>query len=232
MIKNIQHVIIAVYIGILIPLNLLGHFLDESWMILISKPLLMPFLMVYFALFKFKIAKSLNYAIIGALFFSWVGDVALLFEEYNSLLFIIGLGGFLIAHVHYIFVFLKVDVRSKVVQKLKWYAIPVFVIYTVGLVSLVWNYLGDLRIPVLIYALVLMFMAITAVSRKGKRGYYLILTGAILFVLSDSVLAINKFYTPFEGARILTMLTYTLAQLFIVLGLSKYIAKMRSYSNY
>ena len=42
--------------------------------------------------------------------------------------------------------------------------------------------------------------------------------GALLFVISDSVLAINKFYQPFEVAGVIIMLTYGLAQLFIVEG--------------
>jgi len=49
------------------------------------------------------------------------------------------------------------------------------------------------------------------------------MTGAGLFVISDSVLAINKFYQPFEAAGILIMLTYGLAQFFIIKGAIKYI---------
>ena len=46
--------------------------------------------------------------------------------------------------------------------------------------------------------------------------------GAILFIISDSVLAINKFYQPFKGAGIIIMLTYAFAQMLIVLGVIKY----------
>ena len=49
------------------------------------------------------------------------------------------------------------------------------------------------------------------------------MTGALLFVISDSSLAINKFYIPFEYAGIIIMLTYALAQLFIIEGASRYI---------
>jgi hypothetical protein len=41
--------------------------------------------------------------------------------------------------------------------------------------------------------------------------------------MSDSILAINKFYQPFEAAGVLIMLTYGLAQFFIVQGAIKYI---------
>jgi YhhN family len=44
-------------------------------------------------------------------------------------------------------------------------------------------------------------------------------------VLSDSILAINKFYRSFELAGIVIMLTYGLAQLFITEGAISYIRK-------
>ena len=49
------------------------------------------------------------------------------------------------------------------------------------------------------------------------------MAGALLFVISDSVLAINKFYHPFEIAGIIIMLTYGLAQFFIAEGAIQYI---------
>ena len=50
------------------------------------------------------------------------------------------------------------------------------------------------------------------------------MTGALLFVLSDSVLAINKFYQSFEAAGVVVMTTYGLAQLFITEGAIRYIS--------
>lgn len=47
--------------------------------------------------------------------------------------------------------------------------------------------------------------------------------GALLFVLSDTVLAINKFYQPFELSGLVIMLAYGFAQLLIVTGAIYYI---------
>ena len=47
--------------------------------------------------------------------------------------------------------------------------------------------------------------------------------GAILFVVSDSLLAFNKFFSPFNNAGVIIMLTYGLAQLFITEGAVRYI---------
>jgi uncharacterized membrane protein YhhN len=52
--------------------------------------------------------------------------------------------------------------------------------------------------------------------------------GAVLFVVSDSLLAINKFYSSFELAGVLIMLTYGMAQLLIVTGAINYIRKQIS----
>ena len=52
------------------------------------------------------------------------------------------------------------------------------------------------------------------------------MTGALLFVISDSVLAVNKFHHSFEIADVVIMLTYGLAQLFIVEGAIKYITSI------
>ena len=64
-----------------------------------------------------------------------------------------------------------------------------------------------------------MIMGISAVTRFEVTGRALVIIGALLFVVSDSILAINKFYEPVQFGRILTMLTYTMAQLLIVLGM-------------
>ena len=84
-----------------------------------------------------------------------------------------------------------------------------------------WPGLGDLMIPVTIYTTIIMIMAITALFRKAN-GASLVLIGAMFFVASDSLLALNKFYQPFVAAGFWTMLTYILAQYFIITGMISY----------
>lgn len=178
---------------------------------------------MYFLVYTHEIKSNLKYSVIGALFFSWVGDVALIFDATIPWMFIVGLGGFLVAHLHYLFVFIKSKNGSKLMGKSTWYVLPFFTLYAVGLIGVLWSSLGALKLPVFVYAMVLMLLGVFAVNRKRSQGYVLVLLGAGFFIVSDSILAVNKFYTPFEIARVLTMLTYVLAQLFIVIGLSKYI---------
>jgi len=100
------------------------------------------------------------------------------------------------------------------------------VVYYAALINLLSPYLFDMKIPVLVYGVVISFMFMLAMHMlfiKNKTAGQWMMAGALLFVMSDSILAINKFYQPFEAAGVLIMLTYGLAQFFIVQGAIKYI---------
>jgi len=62
----------------------------------------------------------------------------------------------------------------------------------------------------------------TMFSKNKTAGRWMMI-GAILFVVSDSLLAFNKFYSSFDYADVMIMLTYGVAQLFITGGATKYI---------
>ena len=77
------------------------------------------------------------------------------------------------------------------------------------------------------YAVVISFMFMLAMHMlfsKNKNAGLWMMAGALLFVISDSVLAINKFYQSFEMAGIVVMITYGLAQFFITEGAVRYIS--------
>ena len=138
--------------------------------------------------------------------------------------FLLGLSSFLIAHLFYIIFFHKVRVQEQVKSKISLLAIVV--IYYLGLIILLSPHLGSMAIPVRIYGIVISFMFMLALHMlfiQNKQAGKWMMLGALPFVLSDSVLAINKFYQPFEQAGIIIMLTYGFAQLFIVEGASLYI---------
>jgi uncharacterized membrane protein YhhN len=54
-----------------------------------------------------------------------------------------------------------------------------------------------------------------------KNGNQYVFIGAIVFVLSDSILAVNKFYNPIQKSSFIIMLTYLVAQYLIVNGILK-----------
>ena len=161
-----------------------------------------------------------------ALFFSIAGDTLLMFANKNELFFLLGLSAFLIAHIFYIICFHKIKTRENVEGKWQWAV--VVAIYYFFIISILMPHLGELKIPVLVYGLVISFMLLVAMLlydlEDNKTARY-ILTGALLFVLSDSVLAINKFHRPIAIGGWLIMLTYVSAQYLLVKGLIRYLTK-------
>lgn len=188
------------------------------------KPLLIPLLAGYFISQTNQIGTGLKKWLLMALFFSWAGDVLLMFEPKDKIFFLLGLSSFLLAHIFYIVFFHMIRVREEV--KGNPLLLVIVVIYYATLITLLSPYLGDMKIPVMIYGIVISFMFMLAMHMlfiKNKEAGKWMMWGALLFVISDSLLAINKFYLSFEGAGIFIMLTYGLAQLFIVEGAVKYI---------
>jgi len=190
----------------------------------ITKPLLMPLLIVLFIFETKDLASSLKKWIILALAFSWTGDVLLMFESMNGNFFIFGLVAFLLAHIFYILYFENV-IRKEGLNKNYWWFLPV-IIYYVSLIYILSPHLGDMKLPVRIYGIVISYMLIQALQAgriKDLSAATLMIGGAILFITSDSILAINKFYESFEYAGIAIMLTYGIAQALITIGAVRYI---------
>ncbi len=206
----------ALFLFLIFSLLYLGLVLIEfesiTWWL---KPFLIPLLSISVILSGKMESKPL---LISAMFFSWIGDVVLLFANQGVIYFIIGLVSFLIAHLFYIILFSKLQ---KVINLKYKRFIPLVLLYLVGFLYFLWEKLGGMKIPVIIYALVISTMLLVAIkgyftwnSKSGK----LLLIGAVFFVLSDSILAINKFYVPIYLSSFWIMSTYITAQFLIVKG--------------
>ncbi len=184
-----------------------------------TKPLILLSLIVFFWKHSNHLNKRTRNITLLALVFSLVGDILLMFVSVSSSFFICGLVVFLLAHLMYISVFYKS--RNKSANPFP--VIVILLIYASGIFYLLKDGLGDMLIPVLLYLLVILVMATTAFIRKrsNRNSYKLIFVGAIFFMISDSLLALNKFYVPLPLSSISIILTYALAQYLIVLGILK-----------
>jgi uncharacterized membrane protein YhhN len=189
--------------GILIPLPTIEIYLKPVLLLpLIAAAIIAPD-------FKNKII------LIPALAFSWSGDTLLLFVSKNGVFFIYGLVAFLIAHLSYIALLRKELKRG--VSTIKWSIQPLIfiLIYLIILLIILIPHLGGLTIPVIIYAIVIsvmLYMAtLLSLEWPGPSAFYL-LTGAVCFVVSDSLLALNKFYHPFPLSGFWIMVAYLYAQ--------------------
>jgi uncharacterized membrane protein YhhN len=144
-----------------------------------------------------------------ALLFSSGGDIALELDRGNY--FVLGLSLFLVAHLFYIATFAH---TLDPLHARPW-ALVVLSVYVILLTVLLFPHLGDLRIPVLLYIAVITTMGILATFQPNP----LVLAGAFLFILSDSLIAVDKFLVTVPYARYAIMITYYSAQGLLTYGL-------------
>lgn len=209
-------------------LELCSHAFGWNFLSQFTKPLLMPVLLIYMRK-GMKVPINLSFILaVFALVFSWFGDVALMYVHEQDWFFLLGLGAFAVAQTLYFFSFKNAKIRSgednfSPIQHV--FNVFPFAVFAIGLLYTLWPFLGDMKIPVSIYATLICTMALGAVYRNGRthtESFNQVVFGAILFILSDSLIAINKFYAPMENASIWIMGTYILAQWNIINGLQKH----------
>jgi uncharacterized membrane protein YhhN len=169
----------------------------------VFKPLTM--LLVLALALQPSVSTSSFYAwmILAGLLFSLTGDVLLMLPSDR---FTAGLASFLVAHLFYIAAFASDAGFGSAPLAL----LP-FVLGSAALYPLLRPRLGRLEIPVLFYMLVIAVMAWQAVARwleVGQLGALLACIGAVLFVVSDALLALNRFHRPIPAAAIWKRTSY------------------------
>jgi uncharacterized membrane protein YhhN len=183
-----------------------------------TKPAIVIALLIFFWKQSRELNKSLRNSVVIALIFSVLGDILLLFVDVNPNYFMLGLVAFLLAHLMYVLAFLKHRNKTK-----KPFVFIVFLlVFASGLFYFLKDDLNAMLIPVIVYMAVILTMATTAFLRQGcvsTLSYNLVCIGALIFMLSDSILALNKFYQPLPLSNISIMTTYALAHYFIVIGI-------------
>ena len=196
----------------------IGHFV---------KPALMPFLAIWAYLAWQNKAQSALWLLLAALIFSALGDTLLMLAQQDSKnLFLLGLSSFLVAHIFYIILHSRL---TRPIPASKWYitrhkwVLVLALIYGAILLYVLSPFLLNtgLLLPVGVYASVLLTMALSALNRKNlvsETSFKWVFVGALSFVVSDSLIAINRFVNPFYMAGFWIMITYLFAQYSIVRG--------------
>ena len=139
--------------------------------------------------------------IIAALVFCGIGDVSLELDRFT-----LGLGAFLIGHLFYVVVFwhqLRINASK---------ALVLLCLFAYGGLLMNWlnPWLGNMQMPVYMYFAVITTMAVTAIA--GSANHRFVALGALLFVVSDSLIAVNRFIEPVPGGRYWIMILYYVAQ--------------------
>ena len=179
-----------------------GLFIDDVILQALSKPI--PILLI---LAQVRPSSKYNFFIMAGLFFSLIGDILLLalVDE-----FLYGLAAFLITHLFYIVAFL---IRNRDVR-----FVSMLVFYLIGgaAVYVLYPYTGEFRYPVIVYVFVIVTMAWRAYSQRNynKTALYAYL-GAMTFLLSDFILAYNKFIFSYHYSGIISIVIYWTAQYMI-----------------
>ena len=189
--------------------------------------LTLPFMMPLLGLLYLRETKekktSRKALVIAALAFSLGGDILLLFW-WNTLIF--GLFSFLVTHLIYICIFATGKLKEMMTFPKLMGALSV-ILYGEVLYLILYFSPGMapfMRIPVLIYASAFTIGIIAAISRYRKvnmSSFWILMLGAVLFLISDSIIAINKFIQPYHWSFLFILSFYFTGQFFIILGLIK-----------
>ncbi len=146
------------------------------------------------------------------LLLSSLGDVLL---DFGRGFFLYGLAAFLCAHLTYAALFLHRRACMKNAPSRPVLS-AVVLAYGVGFGLWLLPHVGAERIPVLAYLAAILLMVITA-ARAGYATQFVVL-GALLFLASDSLLAVQRFVGRIPAGGVLVWTTYYLGQCGIALG--------------
>ncbi len=171
---------------------------------------------IFFALFISDLMPNhYGQLIIAGLIFSLFGDIFLMLKSDK---FIQGLVSFLVAHIFYIVAFYS---NAQFIINL-----PVLTgVFLIGAIFLylILPHANDLKLPVIVYALILQMMVLSAEMMYQTSSHFtalMALIGAIWFMFSDSVLAFSRFVKPFKGSQAILLASYYIAQTCIAFSVS------------
>ncbi|MCR8630180.1 lysoplasmalogenase [Paenibacillus radicis (ex Xue et al. 2023)] len=184
-------------------------------------------LMILLAATTRNVPKPYKNLIITGLFLSAIGDSFLLLAGKQWFLF--GLVAFLFAHIAYVVAFVT-----------RWRFSPVHLLVIIPIAAYSFLLLDRLHasilaggnaglwIPVLVYVVVISIMIWSAVISRS----WIAIAGAILFFMSDSLLAWNMFVMPISWAGYGVMISYYLAQFLLASSIVRSKGSAIAYANH
>ena len=177
---------------------------------IVSKPMIMASLIALYIMEEKRQNNMFMFGLICAL----LGDCFLLFETDD--MFMIGLTCFLLMQLCYTSVFNK----KRRIPRTRDYIVPgILAMFGITALAILWPSLGSMKLAVTLYTTAIVTMAIFAYLRHPMLwGHKILFAGVCLFIVSDALLGFNKFGDGFPYAQIAVMVTYMLAQYFIVTG--------------
>ncbi len=231
--NKLPYPLFTFFYALIAVIAMLAEILELSLAYYFTKPVLL--LMLFFLFRTYTTTGSLPWfrnIILFALFFSFIGDVLLMFAHRSEAFFMAGLIAFLFVHLGYSTAFLA-DMFMNRPWKQHWGQLAfatMIVVYAAEFYILNRFSFESLWLPVLIYCMAITLMGVTATMRdlyKNRESFFMIVTGSVLFIISDSLLATDKFVIQFSYAGTLILSTYFMAQYLIVTGCLKYMNRKK-----
>lgn len=191
---------------------------------ILTKVLPEVLLLVVLALGSEKIGRETFLPVVFALFFSILGDIAGDFKPLlGTIAFVLQILMFIVAQVCYTISFSRHIERRKPSAKaiaLKALALAAMLGYYIYVAIRVFGALDSavLTIACAVYMAAILSMGITCVLQTRERQWIFVL-GAMFFMFSDSIIALNSFVSPVSHAGVWIMSTYFVAQLLMNLNL-------------
>jgi uncharacterized membrane protein YhhN len=173
-----------------------------------TKAMLLPLLLFWMWPLTAKL-PWLRFALVA----SWLGDLLLLKGE-DEMFFMFGLGSFLMAQLAYAYAFSRSSDNKKGLLRQKPYLVLPVLVLAVAIYMYLQPHLGELFVPVSIYVMAITAMVLSAINRRGlaPKGSGVLIAAVFSFMLSDTLLAVDKFVVHIPYASVWIMLSYCLAQ--------------------
>jgi len=217
--KNIWKILFAIACVV----QLFALLMHIPFLMFASKPLMMPALALWFAS-EAKTNRYVSGAWLSGLVCSTIGDILLMFNSGGEIFFVLGLAAFLMGHLFYISAMWRI-LKGKtgfLRQKPLWALLPLA--YLAFLLRILWPGVPEgLQFPVAAYGIVITAMALSVLQLRTHISaaiFRIMMLGALLFVLSDSLLALDKF-AGVPAVPLAIMATYIFGQALLTLGVMR-----------
>ncbi len=196
-------------------LHIRAEYRGPRWRVYVFKPLTTALILAIACLPAAGVAPRYQWAVVAGLVLSLAGDVFLMLPRDR---FVAGLAAFLAAHLTYIIAFTEgVPFGTAPL------ALFALAATAAAILRVLWPGLGRLKAPVVAYVAVIVVMTWTAAGRAfaiGTSAALYAAAGALLFLASDALLALNRFGHAFRAGRALSLSTYFAGQWLIALSVA------------
>ena len=205
--------IIAALVALFLVLTLVGEGTRKRWLVWICKPLASTGF-IALAVYCGALGTTYGNLVLVGLALSWFGDVFLISDK--TLYFRLGLVSFLLGHVAYVAAFISLG------PNVVWTVEAGVVLGLVGAVVFLWlrPHLGNMKVPVLAYVVVITLMVTFAMGTYGEVDGAVRVLGAVAFYLSDLGVARDRFVSKGFVNRLVGLPLYYGGQLLLAYSVS------------